>query len=315
MGGTLEDDLELLVREGLFSSFDSLQALRLLRTYLARGGTDTAAQGAPVLRHLLEDALTDWHRDPEAPGKQTVHAYRDSMKALLALGQEGKRTLNGEEGLRGRAGRHLGVGYDQFGRQYHKPVVKAFADWLPVWDLQSRQTAAIAEPSTMTWEMITNVCGRVSRQIEMDWKPDFVLTMSGPGSIAALYSMKIAARDVPVLMAVTFPRREPMRREERDFQRASGSAGWPAVETTKWKVYVPDVVRHYEPGSVGVIFDDRVISGTTQQLVKEYLSGLGLSVYCCALFAPEARREQMDFVGRYIEGEFEMPWGDQRGRR
>ena len=106
-----------------------------------------------------------------------------------------------------------------------------------------------------------------------------------------------------------------MRREERDFQRASASAGWHEVETTKWKVYLPDVVTHYEPGSCAVIFDDRVISGTTQQFVKEYLEGLELTIYCCALFAPESRRQQMDFVGRYIEGEFEMPWGDQRGRR
>jgi hypothetical protein len=138
--------------------------------------------------------------------------------------------------------------------------------------------------------------------------------MSGPGSFAAIYTMRIDHRDTPVAVAVTFPARETRKTSEHQFRQVALRDGWEGVATAKWSVYVPNVVMHYPPGSRVTILDDRVISGETQAIVKRMLELRDLEVQCAALFGPRECEVPDILVGRYIEGEFEMPWGTSRGR-
>jgi hypothetical protein len=317
--GALVTDLRLLIRSGLHAAFANLPAIRSMRTYQRNVAEDTKVQGAPTIRRILERALRDWDNTASPSSSPSPSARRDAMAALLAFGREGKRNrkLNGVDGLRHKAGQAFEVGYDQFAKAYEASVITDFAEWLVVWDrdhVEPDVRPRSGRPK-VGWDEIEWICGRISRQLGRVFQPDVVLTMSGPGSIAAFYCMKLSSEDAPVVTAVTFPRQSPPSREERHFQRIADRAGWAEIETTKWRVFLPNVLRCLDEGERVVLLDDRVISGTTQREVKAHLEAQGLTVFCCALFAPEARRDQLDFIGRVIDGDFEMPWGDQRGRR
>ena len=311
----MEADLEDVIRRGLRRAFPDLTALRALEKYQRSDADDNPETGVRALRSVLQQCLYDWPSELTHAGGGTQQ--RDAMQALLTLSNDGrgKRTLNGPDGLRSKAGAFLNVQASQFYKQYEKPLVADFAMWLAEWDLLPSATSGRDEQRFFSWEEVTSLCGRMARHIEREWAPDLVLTMSGPGSVAALYCMKVASRDVPVIVATTFPRREVMRGPELGFARATEAAGWLRCQTEKWNVYLPDVLFRMEQGARIAIVDDRVVTGETQRLVSSVLRDHGCEVLCAALFAPEARRDLLDFTCKYMDGDFEMPWGDARGRR
>src|SRR6185369_8709584 len=60
---------------------------------------------------------------------------------------------------------------------------------------------------SISWESTHLLLNNLQRRIESSFAPDIVITMSGPGSFAACYCMSLNPRDIAVLFATTFPKR------------------------------------------------------------------------------------------------------------
>lgn len=306
MGATLEEDLELVMRKGVWRAFPEVAQLRSLSVYQAATPGDDQGSGYSVLSDVLKSALVEWRIVSPSDG--------EAMEKLLALKRTaGRRTLNGATGLREEAGKVFGVGYDQFSRRIEPNLFARFASFLRDW------TGNVGKPEARSivhfnFADIARIAETVHRTVEQQCAPDIVITMSGPGSFAASYMMKFNARDVPVLMAVTFPAREDLSAAELNFRIGAEMSGCLIFRTTKWSIYVPSVVRYLPIGTQITLVDDRAVTGEAQDALKQHLTELGFSVRCVALFAPSKLAIDGRIIGHCIDGPFEMPWGSSRGR-
>lgn len=304
MGAGLEDDVRTVVQHGVVSAFPSLGHLRALRYYQIHASVDNAVLGVPVVRNLLRLAAAEFD-----PGQRS-----NAISDLLAVELDGKkqRKLTGEGSLREKAGRHFGIGWDHFYRTIESDLVRDFAEFLPIWDRSQQVGAQVRQQ--LEWIDIERAADQMWRSLERDFSPEIVVTMSGPGSFAAIYTMRLSPRDVPVVMAVTFPYRDDPHQEELQFRRVATQNRWIGLSTAKWSVFVPPVLSSYPHGSRVLVLDDRVISGETQALLHRMLTAQGLNVRCAALFGPRESALDGTIIARRIDGEFDMPWGPSRGR-
>jgi hypothetical protein len=302
VGETVRAELDAIVKRGVTArNFQELTSLRQLENYRARCPDDA---GQAAIRHLvrvIEDALAT----------MTDERARAALTELLNLNHTvGKRVLNGKDGARGRAGEKLDVGPSQF-LAYEPSLLDDLADLLVA---GARPRVNDDAWVSFDWAHVISVAELVHRDLEVKVRPDLVITMSGPGSFAAFYMMKLNARDVPVVAAVTFPLRSREQDALRTFAAAARSAGWHRIETSKWVIFIPDVVEHYPPGSAVTILDDRVVSGEAQNALREYLTGKGYKTSCAALFFPPDVPIPDLVGGRPVKGRFELPWTTDRGR-
>lgn len=176
---------------------------------------------------------------------------------------------------------------------------------------------------SISWEVIIRILNTMHRQIEVDFRPDIVLTMSGPGSFAACYCMSLDLRNTPTVIATTFPVRRHENEAAEAFSSIALKAGWHRIETSKWIVFLPNVLdpsifsRSSEQASNApkmLIFDDRVITGETQRKAAELFSGRGFEVRRAAMLADPSVANELDFVGERVAGDFYLPWGPKHGR-
>lgn len=166
------------------------------------------------------------------------------------------------------------------------------------------------------WPFIGELIHKIHRLTERGFAPDVIVTMSGPGSFAACRRLSLASRDVPLLVAVTFPRLHGNSTDDSLlFAGVAVDDGWISLATNKWDVYLPGVLRRYRAGTRVLLMDDRVITGITQARAREALESIGLEVRQAALVAPSALQSgSLDFVAHVTDGEFLFPWGPKSGR-
>ncbi len=182
-------------------------------------------------------------------------------------------------------------------------------------DFDSRSTSPSPQgPQQLSFELVSTLLTRVHRDFEESFEPDLILTMSGPGSIVACLTMQISDRHVPVVHCVTFPRRPKRKATETAFAAAAEKCAWYVLQTATWNVYLPNVVTCMELGSKILIFDDRVNSGTTHNLMRTYLENVGYVVETAAMVRRSISGEAVNYFGTTLDGQFFMPWGSSDGR-
>jgi len=305
VGETLEAEVNQLITRGLWSSFGELEHLRQWQPYTVLGAEDELIQGTRAMAQALKAALDAWKKiEPHDAAALAELLTLDNIRA--------KRVLTGKNGLRANAGKIYNVEHDQFYRRHEKPIIRKFALFIESWTTNVENVSQ--EVTQLGFADLEKASVTLYRLLEQQFVPDLIVTMSGPGSFAALYMMQFNARDIPVVMAVTFPKRLHKTAVEQSFARAALAADALHLTTVKWSVYLPGLLRHLEKGTRVALVDDRVISGDTQLEARRQLEELGLQVACSALFTNGATPIQDLIVGRTIKGSFNMPWGTQRGR-
>lgn len=304
----MESELHELVKRGVWASFPTLSEFQRWQPYLDARGAGDIATGSRILAQTLRAAVIAW--------KELAPKDAEAMEKLLDLDNlRSKRVLNGPAGLRAHAGRIYGVGSDQFARKYEVGLVHAFAGFLDTWEGVPAQLGKPTPPEVnITFDVLERAARDLHRLLEQQLSPDLVVTMSGPGSFAACYMMQFNPRDIPVVMAVTFPRRATLTTTERVFAQAAEASNGLHVETSKWSVYLPGLLRCLPIGHRIALVDDRVLTGETQGAVRNELEALGYEVSCAALFTTGDHTIPDLIVGRRLKGGFQMPWGSARGR-
>jgi hypothetical protein len=185
-------------------------------------------------------------------------------------------------------------------------------------DLASESNSLNAVPleTLSSWDGITLLLNRLHTRIRREFKPDFVLSMSGPGNFAPAYCWSLDPDDIPLLTAVTFPKRasEDDPRPWEPFLNVATASGWLHIESSKWHVFVPNILSNLANTSRVLIFDDRVIRGNVQAKVSELLRAQGHEVRRAALVVHPDARDHVDWFEVETTEKFMFPWGGKYGR-
>jgi hypoxanthine phosphoribosyltransferase len=160
------------------------------------------------------------------------------------------------------------------------------------------------------WTSVQQLLMKVTRQIRRNFKPDVVITMSGPGSIPAFLQLASDDKDIPVVAATTFP----TSRLSNSIKKAAREGGYFHVKSSKWDVLIPPLVEHLPKGTKILLFDDRIRSGETHQLVRAQLERKGFEVRSAALIVSKEGKNTASWYAEESDT-FSFPWGDQDGRR
>lgn len=167
---------------------------------------------------------------------------------------------------------------------------------------------------TYSWDSLASKLVRLSRRIDRDFRPDFMVSMSGPGNFAPAYCLAHFSHDPAMLVAVTFPKRPMSSGNASRFRGIASDSDWIHLETARWDIFLPNAIRHFPPGSRALIFDDRVVGGNSQRQAKQLLSGLGYETRTAALVIHPERKGEIDFYEECTEDDFTFPWGGKYGR-
>jgi hypoxanthine phosphoribosyltransferase len=160
------------------------------------------------------------------------------------------------------------------------------------------------------WDDVLPMANTLHRRIEREYEPELVVTMSGPGGIAAMLLQTLDRRNVPVVSATTFPQGQP---SPDGFESAAVAAGYARLDTDKWRVYLPPVVESALKGTRVLLFDDRVMTGASHRAAAGFLAQVGMTVRRAALVVSADARDTDWFV--HVSDEpFQFPWGCENGR-
>lgn len=171
-------------------------------------------------------------------------------------------------------------------------------------------------PITYDWPSLSTKLNRLARRIERHSLPDLVLTMSGPGSFAAGYCLAQFSHDPPLIVAVTFPKKPHVSAAADRFGELASAAGWLHIETSRWQIFIPGIIRDFGPGTRALILDDRVVGGNSQRQVAQLLRDLEYEVTTAALVAHPDRvtAGDVDIYEERTDRDFTFPWGSKYGR-
>lgn len=164
------------------------------------------------------------------------------------------------------------------------------------------------------WDTVTPMLMRLHRRIEREYRPDFIVSMSGPGNVAPAYCLAHSSDDPPLLTAVTFPKRPHRSANCIAFKGVAEKSDWFHHESTRWDVFLPNLIKHFPKGSKGLIFDDRAIGGRVQKEVADIMRGLGYEVRRAALIVHPGCKDEVDYYEQVISADFGFPWGGKYGR-
>lgn len=169
--------------------------------------------------------------------------------------------------------------------------------------------------STYDWASLQIKLARLNRRIRREWDPEVVISMSGPGNFAPSYCMSLDTTETPVVNAVTFPKISGRSVRNTWFSAIAASSAWKHFESTKWDVFLPNILTHLPVPSRILIFDDRVIRGNLQLRVAQWLMDeLGHDVKRAAIVVHPEAATSVDWYEDIKSVEFNFPWGGRRGR-
>lgn len=165
-----------------------------------------------------------------------------------------------------------------------------------------------------SWDSLSAKLRRLQRRITRSFSPDFVVAISGPGNFAPAYCLAHWSDEPPLLTAVSFPREPSRSAKNLAFAELAAQNDWIHYESTKWDVFLPDIIRSFPAGSKVLLFDDRVIGRRTQPAVAKILEGFGYEVRRAALVVDPSCVDVVDYYEEVVEGDFTFPWGGRYGR-
>lgn len=164
------------------------------------------------------------------------------------------------------------------------------------------------------WDLVRIKLERLHMRIAKEFKPDVVVAMSGPGNFAPSFCMRLDRDETPVLTAVTFPKTSGRSERNVWFSGVASTSGWAHIESTKWDVFLPNVLEALPSGSKVLIFDDRAIGGNVQRMVADRLRAKGHEVRRAAIVVHPDIKNSVDWFEDAYNGDFAFPWGGRRGR-
>mgnify|MGYP001024209992 CR=1 FL=1 len=168
---------------------------------------------------------------------------------------------------------------------------------------------------TYDWPSLQIKLARLNRRIKRNWDPEIVISMSGAGNFAPNYCMSLDTTETSVINAVTFPKILGRSPKNLWFTAIAESSGWKHFESTKWDVFIPEIVSKLPTGTRILIFDDRVIGGNIQRRVADWLTTeFGHEVRRAALVVHPDTKDSVDWYEDVLDINFYFPWGGRLGR-
>ncbi len=299
----LLNDVKKLVNPGLRHAYQKheLLVIQHLSTVTQRCHGTSAHAVTEAIRSTVRDALGEL-------GAKSAEALTELLALESNPGPVEKRQKAAAEAI--------GIKSAQGFKAHKQPgLLNELVDSLLYLEERGAELAMHRQPTVIEWPALQTAIVRLHARIDREFAPELMITMSGPGSFAACYFLSLNSRDLPLVVCTTFPARDTKLPAHQTFSDAAGAAGWIRLTPSKWNVYVPDVVRHLPRGYRVLILDDRVMSGESQQLLKQELKrDFGFDVRCAAVLTHSMSVSKLDWHGITIDEDYVMPWGARRGR-
>lgn len=181
-------------------------------------------------------------------------------------------------------------------------------------DLPGSGTRSANTARVLGWDEMQLYLQRLHTRIRREFKPDIVIAMSGPGNIAPAYCWSLDPDDIPLVTAVTFPKRNFGNESYIQFYNWAAKAGWIYHESHKWHVFLPDILQYLPAASNILLFDDRVIGGRVQAAIATLLEARGYIVRRAAVIAHPDAVGALDYYEIKTDDDFLFPWGGKYGR-
>ncbi|WP_131831201.1 MULTISPECIES: hypothetical protein [unclassified Frankia] len=234
-----------------------------------------------------------------------------AAKELLALESNPTRV----EFRRDRAARAIGLQSGQgFKSHRQSALLKELADTIEHLEESIHESLKTQTPIVLEWPVIQMAIVRMHANVDRSFAPELLLTMSGPGSFAACYFSTLSSRDVPLIVCTTFPRRDDRLPSHSIFERAATASNYVRIDTSKWVVYLPNLLFELPTKTRVLILDDRILSGETQNTVAEKIGGR-FDVRRAAIIAHTSALSMLDYHGMVLDDDYIMPWGSKHGRQ
>lgn len=169
-----------------------------------------------------------------------------------------------------------------------------------------RSKALYRERFRYSWADVTQGLSTILSELEKEsFKPDIILTISGPGGIVANLAMTMIDEYLPFYQAMIEDPSKPW---------AASPHGHTIVKSTRWKIHIPDSILDEEKERNILIVDDTCVTGTTVGGIVDYLTRQGFKSIkwgCLLRVKPvEGLPHKPDIY--YFENptsEFYYPWG------
>lgn len=159
------------------------------------------------------------------------------------------------------------------------------------------------------WSDIQNGVRELMREVERSgFRADFIMHSAGsPGIIANLGAI-MTRQWLPIYEWMVEDPHHPWEHSP---------PGYTLLESTRWRIYLPDCVSALPASSNVLILDSTYLTGSTVAVVKSHLQSLGFAniKYACLLQVDQAIEPRVPADFHYFENptnEWYWPWGKGR---
>lgn len=161
------------------------------------------------------------------------------------------------------------------------------------------------------WDDISIGIKSLNNRIFHDFKPDLLLSISGPGSIISNLLLAQTSNYVPLYVGIS-------KKLSESFDCAPSYKH--SISTSKWMTYIPDELFKFKNRRI-LICEDCVLSGDTMSQLVNVLINNGFrreNILTMSLFVTEVALSSNKGPDIYWyklpDSEFYLPWGKSLGR-
>lgn len=160
---------------------------------------------------------------------------------------------------------------------------------------------------SFSWQEVQTGTSEFLKEIIEVFKPDALVSMSGPGSIIANLGMSELKKFYPLYTLMM----EDLKNKGFSFK----PKGYETITTTKWRIHIPKQLLNEKDKKI-LILDECTMSGDTNFQVKKFLVENGheeKNIYHASLVCSEVANFSNKAPNKYWylnpHSEFYFPWG------
>jgi hypoxanthine phosphoribosyltransferase len=161
--------------------------------------------------------------------------------------------------------------------------------------------------NSLTWQQVASGSLYLLREAEKQFRPDILLTTSGPGAIVANLAMSQARKFYPIYTIILEDRRSGRFKLK--------PKGHEELFTPKWVIHLPEQLCQETDKRI-LIIDDCVMSGDVQRAICEFLEAKGFpkkkiffATLVCSQIATETEKAPNLYWQINSHKDLFFPWG------
>lgn len=156
------------------------------------------------------------------------------------------------------------------------------------------------------WDEIELGVQYLAKEVLINFKPEFILSLSFGGNIITSLLHKYSDKVIPIVQTIYYDEKQLSNLSERIL-----------IRDLHIIIEIPSFIRTLRDKRIAII-DDTVVTGDVLEKLKVKLTENGITNFkCFSLFASpisiESRKGPDSYWKKIDETDYQLPWGDARG--